>query len=793
MFVLDGLGRRGGMRRTSRVAAWSVALAFCLGFKAAAQEIAPTPAPTPTASPSASPLPSPAAGATPSPSSSPSPTPTPGPAEPVERPLAPDEIRIRSDRQGGEPGRYRYEGFVDFRAAQLRIQADTLDFIDETGKDGVTTQKIIAFGNVVFMSGDERIAGERLELDIDTGRGFFEKASGYLNPGVFVEADRIERVDNMTYKLEGTRFTACAQENPRWLFSASSATVHMNDKIVAKGVTPRIKSIPIFYLPYFAFPISEEQRSTGFLFPRFGYGNGRGIETGLGFFWAMGRSFDHTFSLDNYSKLGTGAGHEFRYRLSNAARGEFRTYVLRLKGSGRTEYDIDWLATAGLPRRFKASLNVRLYSDILNQQQFQDSLDYASTRTERASINVSGPIGPTLVNLLADRYDTYYNGGEEVELRRHLPQLRISQTPRKIAKTGINFGFEAYAEKLAQGRGTITDEYTRFDLTPAVSRPFSLPFLQVNPRAQFRYTRYGASSSDSGDISGPPVVRQYLESSMEFRGPKFFKIFNTPGNFYSEKFKHAIELEALYTYRSEVTAFNSTPTFDYSDRLPGTDQILYGITNRLYAKRPGPNGKEVTHELLYWRVSQTYYRDISQKQNQFDYTYASAGVVGGEASRTSPIQTRVAIRPTATTSVDLNMEYNLAAKQLATFGLQTRVGSERMTFRGNWNRRFVVSKVDLAQRSQTDTLTGEGSVGFLNYFRLDVSGSYDRLRAQFLRNSEKLKFSIQCCGFAVERIAFNYNTRQDTTFKFQFELAGIGGITSLLGVDPSRQRNGGRY
>ncbi len=158
----------------------------------------------------------------------------------------------------------------------------------------------------------------------------------------------------------------------------------------------------------------------------------------------------------------------------------------------------------------------------------------------------------------------------------------------------------------------LVQEYSRIDLAPELTRSVSLPFLQLSPKALVRYTRYGASLDENGDLKGPALDRQFFEGTVEARGPKLFRIFRLPGDFYSEKFKHTFEPEFLYTYRSKVEAFDSLPSFDYSDQYPGTNQIRYGLTNSIHAKRMGPAGKLVTHELLSWRLSQTYYFDISQ-------------------------------------------------------------------------------------------------------------------------------------------------------------------------------------
>ncbi|MEO5761947.1 MAG: putative LPS assembly protein LptD, partial [Vicinamibacteria bacterium] len=306
---------------------------------ALAQEPQPSPSPTPALATVASPSPAPEQATL----ASPSPTPVAITFE--DPPLGPDELRIRANRTEGKEGKVQYEGFVDLRFGQLRIQADSLNMFDETKSDGTTAQRIEATGNVVFMSGQERISGETLRLDLDTGKGVFTKASGYLQPDVLFEADSIERVDNDTYRLKGARFTACTQPTPRWMFKAQSATVDVDKWIKATLVNLRVKGIPTpLVLPYIQFPINPDKRSTGLLIPRYGNsssGTGvgaKGREIGLGFFWAMGRSADQTFYYDYYSKYGTGVGHEFRYIRNAGSRGNFRSYFTKRKGSRQFEY-----------------------------------------------------------------------------------------------------------------------------------------------------------------------------------------------------------------------------------------------------------------------------------------------------------------------------------------------------------------------------------------------------------------------------------------------------------------------
>jgi LPS-assembly protein len=729
-------------------------------------------------------------------------SPTPAVTLVEEPPLGPDELRIRANRQEGGEGKLRYQGFVDLRFGALRIQADALDMTETAKAEGGSTQSIEARGNVVFMSGEERISGETLRLDLDTGKGMFTKASGYLQPDILFEADSIERVDADTYRLKGATFTACTQPNPRWQFRARSATVDVDKRIKATMVNLRVKGVPTpLLIPYFQFPINRDQRSTGLLLPRYGSSNLKGREVGLGFFWAMGRSMDQTLYYDWYTEYGIGLGHEFRYVRNSGSRGAFRSYFTRPKGVDTFAYDLDWSASQTLPRRFKATLSANFYSDLASRQDLQDSLDYSSTRTRRGSVGLQGALGPAYMRLEADTNDVFFFD-DSVQRRRHLPQLRISQSPKKIGKTGIAFGYEATAERLSQGSAAagetvVLQEYSRIDIAPELTRSLSLPFLQVTPKALVRYTRYGSSLDEQGGLEGPALDRRFFEGSVDIRGPRLFKIFSLPGDFYSDKFKHTFEPEFLYTYRSAVKAFNSIPSFDYNDQYPGTNQILYGVTNRIYAKRTGPTGQAVTHEVLNWRLSQTYYFDIGQNQGQFDPNYNSAIFArgpGGIPRHQSPIQSSLSFRPTLTSSINYSTEYNPNYKQFTSLSVSARINQPRLTLQAGWSRWVQLAETEAARTPPFDTLRGSGKFALWpNRLTVEGSATYDVLQKLMLQSTARLKYSIQCCGFAVERV--NYNTRYrppESKITFQIELGGIGSVGNFLGDNSAGQNNAGR-
>jgi LPS-assembly protein len=731
----------------------------------------------------------------------------PAPAAPAaaqEPTLEPGEMRVRAESyEQVEKGRFAARGLVDLRLAGMRIQADKADVFEEPQPDGTIKRRIVAEGNVVFIRGEERLAGDRVEMD-DAGHGFLENAVGYVEPGVFVEGRRVERVDDQTYRVEGGKFTSCAQPNPRWGFKASKATIEVDDKVVARNAVFKVKGVPVFYAPWIYYPIRSDGRSTGFLFPHVGYSNTRGFTVGSGFFWAMGRSLDQTFYADYYSEIGYGFGHELRYMSASPSRGTFRTYLFRVSGQdlvtdpetgeitsgtpSTNDYDIDWNALQMLPGKVRATVNVRKYSDLLFQQRFQNNFNLATSRTERWSGALERDLGLAVLSAYADTTSTYF-GTDYQRINGRLPGFALRRFPRQVGRGGIVFGVEATADRIQYGDTDRVDNWSRYDLFPTVSRPFTLSFLEISPSVGYRYTRYGASyalnEEDQNAIIGPPLNRSFLETRVEMRGPTFSRVFDTPGFGYSERFKHVIGPEVSWTYRTRVNDFNSIPKFDGDDYYLGTNEIAYSLVQRFYAKRRGPSGKLLPYEFFNWRLMQTYYVQIDDGQSNFDPNYSSSAFGPGfKPEHLSPLMSRMRLRPVPTFSFDFHVEYDVNFKAIRRTSVYGNLGSSRMAVTGGWTRSMRFDPNTGAARVSAHSLRGNASMEVLRK-RLFVEGSadYDLVYDTLWQMRGQVRYAVQCCGFVVEHIRYNWNGRDEKAWRFNLELANVGSIGTFLGAD----------
>jgi lipopolysaccharide assembly outer membrane protein LptD (OstA) len=719
----------------------------------------------------------------------------PRPPETVDPAALPSgEIRVRAETQEKVgPGHYTARGFVDVRLGDLRFQADKMDVYEVAKPDGSRGHRVVAEGNVVFLRGEERLSARRLEMD-DTGRGWLDDAIGFVEPGVFVEGRRIQRLDEKRYKVEGGKFSSCAQPNPRWAFSTSSADIKVGDHILARNAVFKIKSVPAFYSPIVYYPIQDDQRSTGFLFPHFGYSSSRGYNVGSGFFWAMGRSLDQTFYADYYSQLGYGFGHEFRYTDRAPSRGTFRTYVYNpTKIGGDLDWDLDWNALQILPGNVRGTVNVRQYSNLLFQQRFQDNFYLASSRTRRAFFGLQRSFGSTTVAASADSTGTYF--GDTRRVNQHLPTVSVRRFPKSIGRTGITFGFDATAENIGLGDETLVNRYSRMDVAPFVSYPLSVTFLQFTPRASYRYTRWGTSYSidDEGlsTLGGPGLDRTFFEGGVDLRGPTFSRVFQTPGGFYTDRFKHVIGPEINWTYRTPVDDFNIIPKFDGNDYFLGTNEVNYGIVQRFLAKRPSPSGKTVPYEFLTWRVYQTYYVKISEGQNNFDPNYSSSAFGPAGAEHLSPLVSRVRLRPSPLFNADFLLEYDVNFKQFRRRSVNGGLNGSRGSLQLGWSKSSRLAEAEEERITVANTLSGNATLQIVpSRLSLSANGYYDFVNKVLYTIQGRLRYDVQCCGFNVEYIRYDFNGRQERQFRFSIDLANVGSIGNFNGLDALGSQQG---
>lgn len=504
---------------------------------------------------------------------------------------APVEIEAEHLDYFKETDTYKLWGSVKITQEKAHLEADYATLDNRTGD-------AVALGNVWYDDGDSILISEKIELNLNTKFGVIYKGKIFNRPDNYhIEGDIIEKHGEDLYEISKGSFTTCDALVPSWRFRGKDVDVQTNDHITGLGVVFYIKDIPVLYTPYIRVPIKKE-RTSGFLFPRFGYSNQKGFIFDNAFYWAMADNMDATFFLDYRSKTGVGSGLEYRYVLSKDARGDSYIYHIRDKEDKKDFWEYRFNHDQQLPEGIYGRANIIYLSDPAYYQRFSTLTEERIQTGIESNIIVSKNWLTGRLYLLGN-YRQDLTALSNAGTLQKLPELGYFLTNYKVGEFPIYLGLESTAINFWRKTG-IKGE--RLNLYPQISSNLNLGRgFTFSPRAGFRERLYNVE----GDTFNSNVYDVGASIST-----KIFRIFDLSGNGGMNKIKHSIEPSISYSFIPDIDQ-SKLPQFDSFDLIPKTNLVSYSLANRLVG-RFGEGEKKRTFEFFTLRLSQGY--DIEKDQ-----------------------------------------------------------------------------------------------------------------------------------------------------------------------------------
>lgn len=125
-------------------------------------------------------------------------------------------------------------------------------------------------------------------------------------------AQKLTQTSKSHYQMEQVMFSTCPPDERKWHLDADSIDLNTDTgRGIAKNSTLKIGNVPVFYLPYFNFPI-DDRRSSGFLLPNAGFGSD-GIEINTPYYLNLAPNYDATITPTFFSAKNPMLTGEFRY------------------------------------------------------------------------------------------------------------------------------------------------------------------------------------------------------------------------------------------------------------------------------------------------------------------------------------------------------------------------------------------------------------------------------------------------------------------------------------------------
>ena len=228
-----------------------------------------------------------------------------------EEPWQLEADQVRHDQLKDE---YVAEGNVVIQRLDQSIAADLIRFNRQT-------MIAEASGNVVAISGSDILTGSYMQINLDEEIGHIVDGTIFLKENNYhIAGERIEKTGPKTYTIDRATITTCDGDKPAWKFTGRDVKILEDGSGTAKHAAFYARSLPVLYSPYVYYP-ARKRRQTGLLLPEFSLGPRKGFSYNQPFFWAISDSQDATFYANPMLNRGVKTGAEYRYYLSNQAKG----------------------------------------------------------------------------------------------------------------------------------------------------------------------------------------------------------------------------------------------------------------------------------------------------------------------------------------------------------------------------------------------------------------------------------------------------------------------------------------
>ena len=220
------------------------------------------------------------------------------------------EVHVRADNSEGDYLRADFSGSVEMHQGDKHLFAPELTYRHEEGKADLNRGGVIS-------SPQAAIEGIKGHYDSEAQTASFEEAEYYMRgkQQAAVGSAKNARFDRKNNRddFESVTWTTCPRLHPAWHIKAHTLMLdHNRERGIARDMTLRIGKIPVFYLPYFSFPISSARQS-GFLIPSMGSSEERGFEVSIPYYWNIAPNQDATFTFRPMTKRGLMADAEYRF------------------------------------------------------------------------------------------------------------------------------------------------------------------------------------------------------------------------------------------------------------------------------------------------------------------------------------------------------------------------------------------------------------------------------------------------------------------------------------------------
>lgn len=444
-------------------------------------------------------------------------------------------------------------------------------------------------------------------------------------------AKSIDRKSNEVIQLTDATYTTCAPLDPAWTISAGKIDLNSaNGEGTARNLVIRFQKIPIFYTPYYSFPLNDDRKS-GFLTPSMGYQTEHGFYISEPYYWSIAPNYDLLITPEWYSDRGMQLNNTFRYLTAESdgffyasilpndqAFSQYKQdtlqqypnnttnapYLTTLRNSSNHRGFFDFENNVQFNHNWTGKFNARYLTDDYYAQDFQTEYLTQNTNQVPSFAEIDYEHAHWQNRFLIQTYQTLHpftqlSSPAQNQYTR-LPELDFDASyPQFMSHYDFNFSAQAVHFIYHSDFSPFTYQKpigNRLHFQPSISRPFIGSSFYITPRLTADSTSYFSSLASQDPLSARPT----------FDENRTLPIFNIDSGWYfdravhigSKQYVQTLQPEFFYLYTPYLNQ-DSYPNFDTQllpfstsdlfsrnqftgfDRLQNANQLSIGVTSNL--------------------------------------------------------------------------------------------------------------------------------------------------------------------------------------------------------------------
>jgi len=631
---------------------------------------------------------------------------------------------------------YKLHGAAEIYYHSYILKADEMTYNSDTSEaEGQ--------GHLTLDGGpnDDHIRADHGTYNVDTETGKFYDVTGTTglrfkentvlltssSPFAFTGKVVIKDRPDHYIVYDGT-VTTCSLPHPKCKFDARKVSVDVGGNANIYNSVFLVHGLPIFYFPFATHPVEPEVRKSGFLIPSISRSSIKGDVLGDSFYWAINRSLDATLGGEYFSMRGWEQQGQFRARPTDHSYVDLTYFGVIDRGIGyppqKQGGEEPTLKAVGNVAGFRAVADIDYLSSYLFREAFSDVFTQAVNSEVKSRAFISRSNDGFFLSGFVGRYQNFQlqscpvqttSAGtcpttttsitEQAVAINHIPAFDFAAINQKLAGSPFYWSADMNVADLFRGGPGYPAVHPtgRLDFNPEVSVPLHFRGWSLRPGVTLHETYYSKRLIDSGTpfetTQNNPINRQAVEADVELRPPALERVFQRP--FLGRKWKHVIEPLVNYRYVTGINNFHNILRFDDRDILSDANEVEYGLTTRLFAKRElaiepcdtqmsallvgkaapeqstpwGRLGQSAqtacldrpqTREVVNWELLQKYFLDptfggalVPGQRNVFATTIDLTGIAfATQARHLSPLVSRLRVETSDRTDAEWDLDYD---------------------------------------------------------------------------------------------------------------------------------------